>query len=484
MRLRLMNRIYISILISSLLLDSCDTTIEPTKHINRLPSIFPDYTDVTIPCNIAPMDFQLNRAENLETQLVISGGETTFQVEGKQGDFDIPIKKWKPLLEAQKGKDITFTVCFLDGKQWTAYQSFTMHVAADRIDPWMAYRLIPPGYGIWNSMGIFQRCLEDFTEKAIMENRLTEYNCMNCHCFQNGNPKKMSLHIRGRHSGSVLCEQGSVTKIEPQMPKGMKGIAYPYWHPTKDYIAFASDQVAQSFYANHRNRIEVYDTRSDIVVYDTHTGIAHTAPYMSDPGVWETFPAFSADGKTLYWSAADTVPSPYPIHYDKAHFSVIRTSFDPKTCTFGAKPDTLLRAGNTASFIYPRESPDGRWMVYNRMAYGYFPLNHKEGDLYIRDMKTGKSRLMVKANSKDAEGYHSWSRNSRWLVFASRRMDGLFTRPYFTYIDKKGNCTKAFVLPQRHPKHYYDNQFDSYNIPELITGEVKVMAHKIAKTVW
>ena len=118
------------------------------------------------------------------------------------------------------------------------------------------------------------------------------------------------------------------------------------------------------------------------------------------------------------------------------------------------------------------------------MAYGYFPLNHKEGDLYIRDMKTGKSRLMVKANSKDAEGYHSWSRNSRWLVFASRRMDGLFTRPYFTYIDKKGNCTKAFVLPQRHPKHYYDNQFDSYNIPELITGEVKVMAHKIAKTVW
>lgn len=468
----------------SLLVVSCNRSVEPVRHVEELPDIFPDYADVTIPCNIAPMNFQLNDAEERETQLIITGGDVTFQVKGEDGDFDIPQKKWRQLLNERKGSDITFTVCYKENNEWVAYQPFSMHVVADSIDPWLAYRLIPPGYGIWNAMGIYQRCLEDFTEKAIMENRLTEYNCMNCHTFQNGNPKKMAFHIRGRHGGSVLCEDGTVSKIVPEMPEGLKGIAYPHWHPTHDYIAFASDQVAQSFYANHRNRIEVYDTRSDVVVYNTKTGIAKTAPYMSDPGVWETFPAFSADGKSLYWMAADTVPSPYPIHYHDAHFSIVRTDFNPENCTFGEKPDTLLNAGNATSFAYPRESPDGRWMVYNKYDYGYFPLNHKEGEMYIRDMKTGESRPMTTANSNDAEGYHTWSRNSHWLVFSSRRMDGLFVRAYFTYIDNNGECSKPFVMPQRHPKHYYDNQFNSYNIPEFITGEVKVSAHKIAETVW
>lgn len=471
-----------------LLLAACSRQVEPAKQLSKLPDIFPDYVGVTIPCNIAPMNFQLNKAENLQTQLIISNGETTFQVKGRHGNFDIPQGKWKELLaksaSQQKPHDITFTVCYKADDVWTAYKPFTMTVVPDSIDPWLAYRLIPPGYGIWNAMGIYQRCLENFTEKAIIENRLTEYNCMNCHSFQNGNPDKMSLHIRGRHGGSILWNNPSISKIEPQMPEGLKGIAYAHWHPTHDLITYASDRVAQSFYANHRNRIEVYDTRSDVVVYDTRTGIAHTAPYLSDPAVWETFPAFSADGKTIYWSAADTVASPYPIHYDQAHFSIMRADFDPETCTFSEKCDTFLNAGTTTSFAYPRESPDGRWMVYNKFDYGYFPINHKEGDLYLRDMLTGESRPMTEVNSPDAESYHTWSRNSRWLVFSSRRMDGLFVRAYFTYISPEGRCTKPFVLPQRRPKHYYDNQFNSYNIPEFITGEVKVKGHDIAKTVW
>ena len=484
MRFNMMKGIYIKIIVCSLLLVSCGRTINPTKQVESIPDIFPDYIGVTIPCNIAPMNFQLNKADSLETQLIISAGTTTFQIKGDKGDFEIPVKQWKKLLDEQKGKDITFTVCYQDGKDWVSYQPFTMHVVADQIDPWLAYRLIPPGYGIWNAMGIYQRCLENFTEKPIMENRLTEYNCMNCHTFQNGNPNKMAFHIRGRHGGSVLIENQQVSKIVPKMPEGLKGIAYPHWHPTHDYITFASDQVAQSFYANHYNRIEVYDTRSDVVVYDTKTGVAHTAPYMSDPGAWETFPAFSADGKTLYWSAADTVPSPYPIHYNNAHFSVFKTTFDPETCTFGEKKDTLLYAGDSTSFAYPRESPDGRWMVYNQYDYGYFPINHQEGDLHIMDMKTGESRPLDEVNTEHAESYHTWSRNSRWLVYSSRRMDGLFVRAYFAYVDENGHCGKPFVMPQRRPKHYYDNQFNSYNIPEFITGEVKVNAHKIAKTVW
>ena len=449
------------------------------------PDIFPDYKDVTIPCNIAPMDFQLLDCEGFDTQLIISVGEDELQVEGEEGDFDISESKWKTLLNKHKGESLTFTICRKENGLWAAYNAFSMHVSEDEIDSHIAYRLIPPGYGIWNKMGIYQRCLEDFTETPIMENSTTEYNCMNCHCFQRNNPNKMIFHIRGRHGGSVLIEDQQVSKITPKMPEGLSGIAYPNWHPTHDLIAFASDKVAQSFYANHRNRIEVFDTRSDVVVYNTRTGEAHTAPYLSSPAAWETLPAFSADGKTLYWTASDTVPSPYPIHYDEAHFSLLRTSFDPETCTFGEKPDTLFNAvADSSSYAYPRESPDGRWMVYNKYDYGYFPINHKEGDLYIRDMQTGESRPMTAANSDDAESFHSWSSNSRWMVFSSRRLDGLYIGAYFTHIDQEGNSTKAFLLPQRHPKHFYSIQLNSYNIPEFISGEVKLSQHKVAETVW
>lgn len=85
---------------------SCSREIQISKQLNEEADIFPDYQDVTIPCNIAPMCFQLNNAEGIETQLIVKGGDITFQVEGENGDFDIPMSKWKKLLDANKDKDV------------------------------------------------------------------------------------------------------------------------------------------------------------------------------------------------------------------------------------------------------------------------------------------------------------------------------------------------------------------------------------------
>ena len=479
-------KIHYFILAALVALSSCSREVTIDRHIDKTADIFPDYVDVTIPCNIAPMNFQLNGAENIETQLIIKGENMSFQVEGEDGDFEIPEKKWRTLLEANKDKDIEFTVCRQEfNGEWVALTPFVMHVKSDKIDPWLAYRLIPPGYGIWNAMGIYQRCLENFTEKEILTNRETQYNCMNCHAFQNGNPNKMVLHLRGRHGASIQVEGKSAKKIEPKMPDGLKGVGYNQWHPTHNLVAMASYKTAQSFYANHRNRIEVYDTRTDVVVYNSDKEEAYTAPYLADPAKFQTMPSFSADGKTIYWSVADTVPNPIPVHYDKAFFSLLKADFDPETCTFAQKPDTVLNAEtDSCSYMYARESPDGRWLVYNKYDYGYFPINHKEGDLWIRNNETKEVRRMDKACSDDTESYHTWSRNSHWLVFSSRRLDGLFIGAFFTYIDDNGKDHKAFLMPQKHPRKFYDNQFNSYNIPEFITGEVKTDQRMIQELVW
>ena len=89
------------------------------------------------------------------------------------------------------------------------------------------------------------------------------------------------------------------------------------------------------------------------------------------------------------------------------------------------------------------------------------------------------SRPLVEVNSDDVESYHSWSSNSRWFVFSSRRIDGLYTRPYIAYVDEDGKVGKPFLLPQK-DAGFYQSFMKSFNIPEFITGKVKVRGRVLA----
>ena len=83
-------------------------------------------------------------------------------------------------------------------------------------------------------------------------------------------------------------------------------------------------------------------------------------------------------------------------------------------------------------------------------------------------------------NSNDVESYHSWSSNSRWVVFSSRRIDGLYTRPFIAYINSDGNAAKPFLLPQK-DVDFYSLSMKSYNIPEFVTDKVKQNGFKLSE---
>jgi len=88
--------------------------------------------------------------------------------------------------------------------------------------------------------------------------------------------------------------------------------------------------------------------------------------------------------------------------------------------------------------------------------------------------------LLEEINSPYSDTYHSWSSNSRWFVFASKRDDGLYGKPYFCYVDREGNAHKPFVLPQKDPETYH-NTLKSYNIPELSRGKLPFGAADIER---
>ena len=194
-----------------------------------------------------------------------------------------------------------------------------------------------------------------------------------------------------------------------------------------------------------------------------------------------SFPTFSPDGKSLYFCSAKAV-SPMPQRYKEVHYDLCRIDFDAVNGTFGTKVDTVYNASkDSMSVSFPRVSPDGKYLVFTRHQYGNFSIWHKDADLYIVNLMTGEAAPMTDINSNDVDSYHSWSSNSKWMVFSSRRIDGLYTRPFFTYIDKEGKAHKPFMLPQKNPKKFYQDFVYSYNIPEFVKDKVVLDRYHIAK---
>lgn len=465
-----MNGNYKYIVLLAMLM-SCSDAVQVSDKLNEKPSISPDYTDVTIPANIAPLNFSLT-AGCEDARAVLSATGQTVNVGLKGGQFFISPSKWKKLLQSATGNAVDVTVQVKNNGKWAEYAPFKMYVASEPVDPYIAYRLIAPGYTLWNKMGLYQRNIENYTETPIIENKMSGRNCVNCHSFCMQNPDKMLFHMRETYPGTILVDGDKIEKLNTKTEQTISSLVYPSWHPSGKYVAFSVNNTKQGFHMNDRNRIEVFDEASDVVVYDVDKHEIVTSAKLFSKDAFETFPTFSPDGKRLYFCTAGA--RPIPKEFSEIKYSLCSIAFDPDSRSFGSVVDTLYNAdtaGQSASF--PRVSPDGRYLMYTLSGYGNFSIWHKDADLYMADLATGESVAMDALNSNDVESYHSWSSNSRWVIFSSRRTDGLYTRPYITYIDKEGKAGKPFLLPQK-DTDFYNRFMMSYNIPEFITGKVKV----------
>ena len=451
-------------------LTACTETVSDATQENILPQIYPDYTGVTIPVNIAPLCFNMADETALRIDAVVTdshGGSLHAQGE-ESVDFDLD--EWHGLLAQNRGDSLSVVVSAKYEDGWHTYKPFSIYVSPDSIDYGLCYRLIEPGYEVWSKMGIYERDLSSFEEQPLIENTQFE-GCVNCHSFNRADPKDMSLHIRGPHGATLLRKDyGPVTAYNTRTDHTLGLCVYPYWHPSGRYIAYSTNTTNQLFHSAGRNRVEVFDTASDLQVYDVKKNELLLSPLLKQDSVYETYPVFSADGRSLYFCAARALPEGSH-QLDSIRYSLCRIDFDPATGSFGDQIETVVDAvSQQKSVSFPRPSYDGRFLCYTLSDYGQFSIWHHEADLWLLDLATGESLPMDGANSKDTESFHNWSTNSRWLVVSSRRDDGLFTRPYFCHVDKDGNVTKAFMLPQRNPRQFYRGRFMSFNVPDFITG--------------
>lgn len=468
------------------LLTACGASV-PADYADTgtQPRIYPEYTDVTIPCNIAPLHFHIEEeADEYVTRLTTPVSE--WVTSGP--DVTPGSKRWKALLEEARGKAIRVDVFARKGDRWQHFKGFDLHVADEPIDPYLSYRLIAPSYVTYEDLVICQRNLTNFDENIIFGNMLVsnekDGQCINCHSYQNYNPNRMQFHGRQAHGGTLIAYDGQLRKVNLKTDSTLSSGVYPAWHPSEKFIAYSTNKTGQSFHTRDLQKVEVEDTQSDLILYDLERNEVTTI--AQDSCELECFPWWSPDGKYLYFCSAhyekqDTVTLEYDmiLHYKDIKYSLYRKRFDTATRHFGPRETVFDAAAQGKSATLPRVSPDGRYLLFTLGEYGVFHIWHKDADLYLTDLQTGQTHPLTEINSDDVESYHSWSSNGRWIVFSSRRNDGNFTRPFFAYFDRQGRACKPFELPQDEPEMHREF-LRCYNIPEFMSGPVTISPQELA----
>lgn len=458
-------------------------------------TIYPDYRDVTIPPNIAPTNFQVTNDCEEAVMEVCGAGQTIVANTNEQKKVAFDAKDWKSLLEANKGKHLSITIYTKKDGTWRKHPAFNIYVAEETIDKYLSYRLIEPSYELYRQLGIYQRDLENFDEKAIYENNRSYENdnnhCINCHNYQSHSTDRMLFHVRAKHGGTILIDNGEVQKLNMRNDSVLSNTVYPAWHPTEKWIVFSSNKTGQAFHMLHPEKVEVIDYGSDLVFFDAEkkqlTNICKTKATM------ETFPCWHPEGNKIFYCAAH-VPAldtrPDSTHsdvilsrYDTIRYNVFSRDFNPATKTFGEPRAEVLCDTLGKSATVPRVSPDGRYLLFTLGDYGQFHIWHHSADLYIKDLQTGAMKALTNANSERAESYHVWSSNGRWIAFASRRDDSSFSRVYIAYFSKDGEAHKAFLLPQEDPEHNL-LRLKSYNVPELTKNAVSISPEQLREVIY
>lgn len=470
---------------------------------DKAAELFPDYQDITVPTNIAPLNFMIKDSSATEYVVHFQGQAEADAKEilvagDEDGKIMIDSVEWRSLLVANKGTFIKVSVYANQPSGWVKHPDYNLHVAEEPIDPYLSYRLIEPGYELYRQLGLYQRNMTNWDVHTIYENNRSyeekNNHCINCHNYKNYSTQDMLFHVRANHGGTIMIQNGKAKKVQIKDSTIITAGVYPSWHPTQDLVAFSTNKTGQTFHLYHPEKIEVMDEASDLLLYNPGKNeVKHILRTRND---METFPNWSPDGKTLYYCNCEldkvldleTMPDSLiareiALRYNLIKYSLKKVDFDPQTQTFGEPQMVVDAPAKGKSITLPRVSPDGRYVLYTEGDYGQFHIWHKSSDLWVKDLQADTCYALKQANSKDVDSYHTWSSNGRWIVFSSRRDDGNYTRPYIAYFDKNGKAHKAFMLPHEDPE-YTLLLLRSYNVPELTTDAVTITAGDLRECIY
>jgi Periplasmic component of the Tol biopolymer transport system len=433
------------------------------------PTIRPDYSNSVIPPNIAPLNFTITDAGERFAVVISSLKGPNISLVSASPEITIPPGRWRRLLEQNTGNELSFHIYIRRNGRWYSFSPITNKIAAERIDRYITYRKSYPQFYMKDRLEIRQRDLESFDEELILS---PKQGCFNCHTFYRHSTDKFLFQARFYGKNYVLLhDQGKTSLITPVLRR--PGSSYASWHPDGNLIAFATDaKVSVSMFAAGEGAEEVLeytDLDGDIAVYNIQRNTMSTTEAISQKDRVENQPAWSPDGQFLYFLSAPKVSKE---DFVKVQYDLRRIGYDAGRDTWG-EVETLVSARETGlGSTFPAPSPDGKYLLFCMTDRGSFSIVRQSTDLYLMDLEKKSSRRL-EINSDHSDSYHAWSSNSRWIVFTSKRSDGIFGRLFFSYFDSNGIAHKPIVLPQQDPR-FYESFTKSFQRAEFTTAPFRV----------
>jgi hypothetical protein len=433
------------------------------------PTIRPDYSNSVIPPNIAPLNFAIADSGERFAVVISSINGPNISLVGTSPEITIPPGKWRRLLQENAGNELQLRIYIRRNERWYSFAPITNRIAPERIDRYITYRKSYPQFYMKDRLEILQRDLESFDEELVLS---PKEGCFNCHTFYRHSTDRFLVQARFyRKNYLLLYDQGKTSLITPVHRR--PGSSYASWHPNGNLIAFATDaKVSVSVFAAGKGAEEVLeytDLDGDLAVYDIRRNRMSTTAAISREDRVENQPAWAPDGKFLYFLSSPKVSKR---DFVKVQYDLQRIGYDADRDTWG-EVETLVSARETGlGATFPAPSPDGKYLLFCMTDRGSFSIVRQGTDLYLMDLETKGFRKLA-INSDHSDSYHAWSSNSRWIVFTSKRSDGIFGKLFFSYFDSNGIAHKPIVLPQEDPR-FYDSFTKSFQRAEFTTAPFRV----------
>ena len=162
--------------------------VERYSDVGREPNISPDYSGAVIPPNIAPLNFRILEAGQAYSLPSMRPGASHkhFQQDGSDSH---PPGPWHALLDANRGRDISFDV-YVQGadRQWRRFRPHRQHHRPGGHRPNAGISIHEALYSWWKDIGIYQRDLTNYETSMILHGRSFGEGCLNCHSFVGNDP--------------------------------------------------------------------------------------------------------------------------------------------------------------------------------------------------------------------------------------------------------------------------------------------------------
>jgi WD40-like Beta Propeller Repeat len=311
--------------------------------------------------------------------------------------------------------------------------------------------------------------------------------CGNCHSFSaDGNTIGLDLDAGLRDKGGYFISPikdtilfnlknfRSWSKIEKRKTFGL----FSKLSPNGRYVVTTvKDRVVMKNFpfqaVEHLAYSQLFfPVNGHLAVYDRETGILKELPGADLDQYVQTNAAWTPDGKSIVFSRGNALPmgsDPYEInvqddklidqYVDRIKTLKYNICIIPFNNGEGGKAEPIAGAsGNGKSNYFPAVSPDGKWLIFCQAET--FMLLMPDSRLYIVPVTGGKARPL-QCNFNAMNSWHSWSPNSKWLVYSSKGL-GPYTDMFLTHIDESGNAS----IPVLVEKARVDYKVSNY--PEFV----------------